>query len=404
MATDKELLDQMVAAAHKTTVGYVNKHWKPPPPAGTQWATFDSLAAELGAQLDGPPVPPEPAPGPGSTSSLWVCRHNPGTIAQVTNLSRYSLISIPAPDKGRLSTIRQQAPDARVICYRNGSFVTDYATSRDANCGVTYNDAVSNNWILKDGSGQPLRTARYSGQFFLDISNNAFRQKWISNVTSWAKEDGFDGVFVDDVNPNVDWHLGGQPYPPKFPNRAAYSSAMGAWVAAFGPALTGGGLFTIPNIGAAWDEMPPWKQWTMNCSGAVREHFMAGSPPYRGADWGIHAQVEQDVLSVGKPFFGLTFGAANTADQRYVRASFLLFHEPSKPSAYAWDVSDTGGADPWNSSWTFDLGLPLGAAVKNGAVWTRKFQQRTVTVDTTAGTSTVSAPSAVMAQMTAGGL
>ena len=54
MPTDSELRDQAVAALKKTTVGYVNSHWKTPP-AGSQWAAGLSLLAQIGTT---PPPPP----------------------------------------------------------------------------------------------------------------------------------------------------------------------------------------------------------------------------------------------------------------------------------------------------------------------------------------------------------
>jgi Hypothetical glycosyl hydrolase family 15 len=390
MATDKELLDRIVAAAHMTTVGYVNRHWKPPPPAGTKWAEFDQLAEQLGKQLDQPPIPPEPVPT-GAEPTLWVCRHNPGTINQVSHFERYNLISMTTQDKAKIPEIRKANPKVEILCYRNGGFVTDYSHDRGGNSGVTFEDAKANNWILKDASGNYLRSGRYNGLYFLDLAMSGLRQKWIQNVTAWAKEDGFDGIFVDDINPNVDWHLAGQPYPPKYPNRDAWSANMGAWVANFGPAVQNAGLSVVPNIGAAWDQVGVWKPWAASCTGAVREHFMNGVPPYKGADWGIHARTMRDVLAAGRPFYALTFGSlSDIATQRYIRASFLLFHDPNYNSSQCWDASDTGAADPYTSGWTWDLGAPQADAIQSGAIWTRQFEKGKVVLDTTAGTVAIS--------------
>lgn len=47
--TDSELRDAAVAHLKKTTVGYVNKHWKVPP-AGSEWKQALDLLAQIGQQ------------------------------------------------------------------------------------------------------------------------------------------------------------------------------------------------------------------------------------------------------------------------------------------------------------------------------------------------------------------
>jgi Papain family cysteine protease len=53
--SDAQLRDEAVAELHKTTVGYINKHWTIPP-AGTHWANAEALLAQIGG------IAPPPAP------------------------------------------------------------------------------------------------------------------------------------------------------------------------------------------------------------------------------------------------------------------------------------------------------------------------------------------------------
>jgi hypothetical protein len=71
----------------------------------------------------------------------------------------------------------------------------------------------------------------------------------------------------------------------------------------------------------------------------------------------------------------------------YSWASFQVLHDFTKPGA--WSFWPQNGADPYGTWWDRDLGAPLATATQNGAVWTRKFEKATVTVDTSAGTATV---------------
>lgn len=58
-----KLIDEAQAAGHKTTVGYVNKYWKTPPPL-TWWGIHETKLAEAKALLIPPPLPPPPTPPP----------------------------------------------------------------------------------------------------------------------------------------------------------------------------------------------------------------------------------------------------------------------------------------------------------------------------------------------------
>ncbi len=51
--TDAEHRDAAVAHLKKTTVGYINKHWKVPPP-GSEWKQALDELAKIGAS---PPLP-----------------------------------------------------------------------------------------------------------------------------------------------------------------------------------------------------------------------------------------------------------------------------------------------------------------------------------------------------------
>lgn len=59
--TDAELRDAAVAHLKKTTVGFVNKHWKTPP-AGSEWEQALTQLAQIGQVAPPPPPPPPPPP------------------------------------------------------------------------------------------------------------------------------------------------------------------------------------------------------------------------------------------------------------------------------------------------------------------------------------------------------
>lgn len=61
--TDAELRDEALVHLKKTTVGYVNKHWKVPPP-GSEWDQALDLLVQIGQAPTPDPIPPIPVPKP----------------------------------------------------------------------------------------------------------------------------------------------------------------------------------------------------------------------------------------------------------------------------------------------------------------------------------------------------
>ena len=107
-----------------------------------------------------------------------------------------------------------------------------------------------------------------------------------------------------------------------------------------GPALKRAGYLVIANIGASFDQADVWGDWAGLLSGVMDEHFLKlgedTEPVATGADWAADIAIEQAVERAGRIFLALTYGRSrDTADQAYVRASFLLFteaHQCSVPS------------------------------------------------------------------------
>lgn len=93
-------LDAAVAALKKTTVGYLNNHWKTPP-AGSNWAiALDSIqaardeAGQLVAPVTPPPPPPPPTPPP-APSGDWAwdatsASVDPNSASLVASFLNYS--------------------------------------------------------------------------------------------------------------------------------------------------------------------------------------------------------------------------------------------------------------------------------------------------------------------------
>lgn len=90
--------------------------------------------------------------------------------------------------------------DDKTGWYANGWIYRDlYALYKDADYTARHRD-----WILRDAAGAPLYipwgcSGGTCPQYAADITNPAFRQAWIAQVTSDLAH-GYRGVWIDDVN------------------------------------------------------------------------------------------------------------------------------------------------------------------------------------------------------------
>ena len=67
----------------------------------------------------------------------------------------------------------------------------------------------------------------------MDVGNPGYQAQWLSNVSPTRRSGGWDGVFMDDTNTDMSWHLNGRTIakyptpPPGAPRPAACSRRSG---------------------------------------------------------------------------------------------------------------------------------------------------------------------------------
>jgi putative glycosyl hydrolase-like family 15 (GHL15) protein len=273
------------------------------------------------------------------------------------------------------------------LVYMSGSSVqTSWST------GVSYQEALANDWLLKDASGQYVRNVAY-GAYIGDIGNSAYQQRFVSNVAALLAANGNEGVFIDDVQMSPTIMTGGV-YPAKYPTQRAWEDATVSFIAAVGPALEARGFYVLANAAAyisgnaASDDGTLtagfWRRLAPSVSGLMSEYWeqLPPDPTQLRASgtssWTQHWDGWFDLVQVaqsgGADFFGLMEGSTTSTNlMRYGKASFLL----------GWDGS--GGSfvyhpsgDPWNLEWTMDIGQPSGARYPVGAGWRRDYSGGTV--------------------------
>jgi hypothetical protein len=326
----------------------------------------------------------------------------------LTDASRYRYVILHSWEGALARRLKEQSPNVRVLVYENVSATVADAChggvddeALPAGVGYCFADRSRPGWFLTDRSGNRLEFCDYRGLWLMDVGNGAYQRRWLDEVAASARADGFDGVFLDDVNQNADAHLCGRSIA-KYPREADYSRAMTAFLNKVGKGLQARGLLALPNIMIRnwWEPggVALFKQWIKSTSGAMQEYYAKQGYGSSGwytddggwhDDWSYRQELLKQTEAAGKIFVGLTYAPSDDLrSQRYARASFLADWDGG-PSALAFEPTDPEQQDPYGSQWTADLGSPLGARVKVGLAWRRNFSRGAVVINPSTTTQTV---------------
>ena len=303
-----------------------------------------------------------------------------------SNYDKYGYVIVSRGDAATAAALPGKA-----LVYMSG---VDISTSFST--GVDYTTALNNGWLLKDASGNYMTGY---GSYLGDVGSTAYQQAWASSVASFLSSTGADGIYIDDVLSNISTWSNCGCFPAKYPSQSAWQTAMANWMSAVGSALKAKGYYVvasahayIPGNSASDDgslEAAWWRQLAPSVSGLSTEYFTEnqGNPSQLrslGSAWYQHWDGWQGLVSVaqgaGVDFFGLTYGTSTTTGiMRYMKASFLIDWN-GRGGAVMFQTTD--GSDPWNLTWTANVGTPTGGKVQIASgVWQRQFSAGTVVVN-----------------------
>jgi hypothetical protein len=341
------------------------------------------------------------ASAPGNIAALRICT---GCAQAGGDLSRYRYVILNSWDAPLLPSLKAANPNLKALVYKNLSFTVSYGCSGGVDLpyqstGVGYCDANSNHpdWFLTSPAGGRLNSSAFSQAWMMDVGNPGYQAKWLSNVLADARSGGWDGVFMDDADTDMGWHLNGRTMA-KYPTSATWRAATRSMLAAVGPALKSAGLLALPNLSAPWaadyDAQATWSDWLQFTSGAAQEYYSkwgsTSSGWFAGSDWTYRQKFQTITEQAGKIFIGITYAPrSDTRSMAWARANFLLFDEPGSNSALMYELSDPEAQDPYVPSWTADVGTPVAARFQVGSAWRRNFSNGTVLVNPTGSTVTV---------------
>ena len=266
-----------------------------------------------------------------------------GNWHTLTHTNRYAVI---VTSSGNARYARRQ-PGRRRSC-RGTNMPSD---STSASCGVSYADAVANNWILKGASGNYVRYLGRHPVLWMSATRRTSKIH-LDIAADLRSHPGVDGVFIDDVIGNLIG--GGTEVPARYRDNASYRAAMLSFVKAVGSALKAKGWYVTVNAsivdgttesvtGPAWDgsqyiwwvnrigryvngiNMEHWQQ-NRDSSATVRVSGSAGNQAWHG--W---QRVPSAVHALRRDFYAMDTGALTDVKKAaYLRASFLLASRPGR--------------------------------------------------------------------------
>jgi len=332
------------------------------------------------------------APAQPSIGALRICT---GCAQAGGNLARYRYVILNSWQAPLIPALKASNPGLKALVYKDFSFTVSDGCDNGTG-GVGYCSA-SPGWFLTDPNGKRLNSAGYPNAWMMDVGNSAYQGAWLSNVLADLRSGDWDGVFMDDTNADMSWHLGGRTIA-RYPTAVAWRTATRSMLSKVGPALISAGFLAVPNLSTPWaadyDAQATWSDWLRFTSGAAQEYYgkwgMGSSGWFAGSDWTFRQRFQELTEQAGKIFLGITYAPrGDTRTMTWARANFLLFDQPAYGGALVFELTDPEAQDPYSSAWTADVGTPLGARFKVGPAWRRNFTDGTVLVNPTSSTVTV---------------
>lgn len=320
----------------------------------------------------------------GAVPSTGLLRISGNTGANVES-AEYQYVILHADRAALIPGLKAANPNVKVLVYKDMAAAVSWAGSTNLPAGVSMGEANANpEWFLKDTRGKRIEWCDYAGDWQMDVGSVSYQNRWATNVAADMRENGWDGVFVDDANASQSWHLCGRTIA-KYPTDAAYAGATRSFLANVGPDLRAQGFLVLPNIYLPYGSTAraTWLDWISFTSGGMQEYWSKwntnATGHFAGADWTYRQQFLSATQNAGKIFLGLTYAPmSDVRSMRYARASFLLDWDGG-PSALLFDSGN--GSNPASAEWMVDVGAPRGARYPQGAAWRRDYSAGTVIVN-----------------------
>ena len=340
------------------------------------------------------------ASGTTTISGVGIIRWGGSSLSTLTNVSKYSVVLSDIGNMDQAATL----PGKSLVygCGDNMYYGQAYR------CSLNWNDVVSNNWVLKDASGNYVTYGNCgSGQYVLDIGDPGYQQAFVNGwLQILAAHPGNEGIWIDDMHGSRIYWCNNSA---KYPSDAAWRSAVLSFLKAVSNGLRSHGYYVATNSAmydpdqATYGDQNTGDQ-TLWWFGQVAPYvdgvnaedwqYASGRVRINGSEWYQHWDGWQRLIakaqSLNKDFLvqdGNGMPCTETVSA-YLRASFLLEWDGGN-SAFVYGAGNYTSGDPWTcgSSWTMEVGAPQTAKTQLASgVWKRVFANVTVYVNPTSAT------------------
>jgi hypothetical protein len=311
---------------------------------------------------------------------------NFSNLTQSAQRNQYVILTDSKVDQMR--QMKAANPDLKVLLYKNLTSSRKDCTATECGSGLPYQTADSQHpeWFLLNKQGQRIAFNDYPDLWAMDVGSASYQTQWADNVINEVKRDGWDGVFLDDVDLSMMYHYDVTNIA-KYPSDSAWQAATQSALAAIGPRIKAAGKLAVANIGS-WSQYPAvGDSWLSYLDGGMEEHF---------AKWGSYAdggyadqgtwQKQMNSLKYaqdqGKVFLAVTHSAnGDETAARYGWASTLLEAQGSAEFA----LHDDYTYENWFPEYDYDIGDPTGPeSTDSTGIHRRVFSNGIVVVNPTA--------------------
>jgi hypothetical protein len=317
--------------------------------------------------------------------------------AQFTNYTssgqRLEYVVLQDWQANRMHELKAANPNLKVLVYKNLLASQTPAPDGLSATGVTYEEANSAHpeWFLENTGGRRFTLRDYSYQWAMDVGNPGYQQRWAENVVADVKAQGWDGVFIDNVNPTMKYYAEVSSVA-KYPTDEAYAAATTSALAAITPRLHAAQMLVFANFGSWSDYEATVTPWLKYVDGAMEEMFAKFDPTvgagYRGeSEWTRQLTELQETQRQGKVFLAVTHSAAtDEAAALFGWATVLLGAEGKA----GYEMAETYADETWFPEYEYSIGQPLGTESRDAdGVHRRTFTNGLVLVNPTEAAQTV---------------
>ena len=193
--------------------------------------------------------------------------------------SRYQFIVLAGNEHALVPQLKALNPNLKVLLYQSPLQTNrnDYSYLPTVTGCTAYADDIANHpdWFLRDQNGNVILGPGSTSNYVMDVGNPGYQQACAANAAALAKQYGFDGVFLDQIDIHLGWELPGGVQVPEYPTQASWTSAMNSAVSYLGSALRAQGLLSFGNV--SWTgSAATWEQLVSHIDGVEEESWTDG--------------------------------------------------------------------------------------------------------------------------------